>query len=56
MLNCNSFEILQLKICVVSDFFTGLNILVNTSLDASLIMLVEEISRSGLAESKGLYF
>ena len=55
MLNCNSFVILWLVPYVVSDFLTGMNTLIATSLDTSLMMLVGEISRSGSAESRGVH-
>ena len=54
MLNYNSFVILWLTIQVISDFTSGLNTLVDTSLDTSLVMLIEEASTSGIFESKGV--
>lgn len=55
MLNCNSFVILWLVTYVVSDFLTGMNTLIATSLDTSLMMLVGETSRSGSAGSRGVH-
>ena len=55
MLNYNSFIILWLTIKVISDFTSGLNTLVDTSLDTSLVMLIGEASTSGIFESKGVH-
>jgi len=56
MLRCNSSVILWLTLYFVFDFLTGMNILIDTSLDTSLMTLEGEISRSGITGSKVCIF